>query len=369
MGIKIKIPYSKETVNAIKIQNRYELNQYRQTDKLVVFIEVELARTCGGQMSIFELCKHSRNILKPIPVLMTTMPGKHTYSHNNFFENDIEILRWSQVMNIAKNKKEVIIHIPEFMTELFLMRLSKTDRYIFSKIPNLQINILNQRVDIMPDKEVVDKLKKLTPNITQTTAHDAYSTQTMCDKYGIPLHKFSVNLGVEKYSYLSKNQIEKIILISPDRPKTFSVECFIERLKKQLPDYKIIQFYDMTFSECMELTSKTFFTVSFGEGFDGYLLHPLCVKRLGASVYNSQFFPDKDWTKFKNIYKSYEDLCHNFSNDVRYFENNMDEYYSLVKQQMHKINEIYKFEEYIDNIKRFYNRNYDYYPTNDIKNI
>ena len=47
----------------------------------------------------------------------------------------------------------------------------------------------------------------------------------------------------------------------------------------------------------------------------------------------------------------------------------MDEYYSLVKQQMHKINEIYKFEEYIDNIKRFYNRNYDYYPTNDIKNI
>ena len=50
MGIKIKIPYSKETVNAIKIQNRYELNQYRQTDKLVVFIEVELARTSGGVM-------------------------------------------------------------------------------------------------------------------------------------------------------------------------------------------------------------------------------------------------------------------------------------------------------------------------------
>ena len=150
MGIKIKIPYSKETVNAIKIQNRYELNQYRQTDKLVVFIEVELARTCGGQMSIFELCKHSRNILKPIPVLMTTMPGKHTYSHNDFFENDIEILRWSQVMNIAKNKKEVIIHIPEFMTELFLMRLSKTDRYIFSKIPNLQINILNHFIFLSP---------------------------------------------------------------------------------------------------------------------------------------------------------------------------------------------------------------------------
>ena len=368
LGIKIKFYYPKEIINAIKTQNKYDLNKYIKTDKLIVFIEVEVARTCGGQMSIFELCRHSQDILAPVPVCMTTMPGKNTYAHNDYFDNDIEILRWQQVMNIIKQKKEVIIHIPEFMTELFMDRLSKSDKHILCKIPKLQINILNQRIDIMPDKKIVDKLKRITTDITQTTAHNSYSTQEICDKYGIPLHKFSVNLGVEKYSYLSKNKIEKIILISPDRPVDFSVDCFIKCLERKLPDYKIIPFYNMSFSECMKLTSKTFFTVTFGEGFDGYFIHPLFVERLGAAVYNKEFFPDENWLNFKNIYNSYEDICFNFAKDVRYFENNMDEYYSLVKQQKDKISHIYNFNEYIDNIKRFYNRKYDFYPQAEAKN-
>lgn len=367
LGIKIKFridPRLKETIAAKKIQNTYDLSVYKDTEKVVVFIEVEPFRMCGGQMSIFSLCKYSKAILEPnVPVLMTTMPGKYTYTHNDFFINDINIFRWEQIIEIIRNKKEVIIHIPEFLTTLFLKRLKKNDKNILKKIPNLQINILNQRIDIMPQAEQIKKLGKITCNITQTTAHDRYSTQQMSNKYNIPLHKFSVNLDIHQYSHLTTNNIEKIILISADnRTKSFCINCFINKLGKELPDYKIIRFYKMKFLDCMKLTSRCFFTISMGEGFDGYLIHPLFVGRLGAAIYNNNYFPDASWLKYRNIYEDYHQLCNDFVKDVRYFENNLDAYHELVKEQKERIIKIYDIEKYKDNLRRFYNREYDFYP-------
>ena len=366
LGIKIKFridPRLKETIAAKKIQDKYDLSVYINAEKVVVFIEVN-AVICGGQISIFSLCKYSKAILEPkVPVLMTTMPGKHTYAHNDFFINNIDVFRWEQIIEIIKNKKEVIIHIPEYLTPLFLKNLTIKEKKILKKIKNLQINIMNQRVDIMPPKEYIDECKKLTKNITQTTAHDRYSTQQMSNKYNIPLHKFSVNLDMLQYSHLTTNNIEKIILISPDnRTKSFCINCFINKLGKELPDYKIIRFYKMKFLDCMKLTSRCFFTISMGEGFDGYLIHPLFVGRLGAAIYNNTYFPDASWLKYRNIYEDYHQLCNDFVKDVRYFENNLDAYHELVKEQKERIMKIYDMEEYKDNLRRFYNREYDFYP-------
>ena len=366
LGIKIKFridPRLKETIAAKKIQDKYDLSVYINAEKVVVFIEVN-AVICGGQISIFSLCKYSKAILEPkVPVLMTTMPGKYTYTHNDFFINNIDVFRWEQIIEIIKNKKEVIIHIPEYLTPLFLKNLTIKEKKILKKIKNLQINIMNQRVDIMPPKEYIDECKKLTKNITQTTAHDRYSTQQMSNKYNIPLHKFSVNLDMLQYSHLTTNNIEKIILISPDnRTKSFCINCFMNKLGKELPDYKIIRFYKMKFLDCMKLTSRCFFTISMGEGFDGYLIHPLFVGRLGAAIYNNTYFPDASWLKYRNIYEDYHQLCNDFVKDFRYFENNLDAYHELVKEQKERIMKIYDMEEYKDNLRRFYNREYDFYP-------
>ena len=99
-----------------------------------------------------------------------------------------------------------------------------------------------------------------------------------------------------------------------------------------------------------------------GEGFDGYLIHPLFVGRLGAAIYNNNYFPDASWLKYRNIYEDYHQLCNDFVKDVRYFENNLDAYHELVKEQKERIMKIYDMEEYKDNLRRFYNREYDFYP-------
>ena len=374
LGIKIKTKYSfikHETEMAIKKQNLYDLTNYKNANKIVVFVVVDVHKMCGGQMSLFSLCEHSKKILEPeIPVLITTIPGKYTYAHNDYFENDLNICRWEQIIDVIKNKEQVILHIPEVNimnpfdgSETFYNRLTEQDKNVLRSIPDLQINIVNQQIELMPDVKIINNLRNLTSNITQTTAHDRYSTQEICNKFGIPLHKFSVNLDLLRYDYLSSASKEKKIIISPDRPLYFNVEKFVNNiLRKRLPDYQIIYFYRMSFTQCMELTAKSFMTISFGEGMDGYLIHPLFVNSLGAAVYNEKFFPDKSWLKYRNIYESYEDLCEKIVDDIRYFEENPDEYYSLIQKQKEQIMKIYNIEEYKDNIKRFYLRQYDYYP-------
>lgn len=373
LGIKIKTKYSfieHETKMAIKKQNRYDLTNCKKASKIVVFMVLDNLKFTGGQMSMFSLCEHSKKLLEPeIPVLITTIPGKYTYAHNDYFENDLNICRWEQIIDVIKNKEQVILHIPEVNiknykngSEKFYNRLTEQDKDVLRSIPDLQINIVNQQIELMPDVKAIDSLRTLTSNITQTTAHDRYSTQEICNKFGIPLHKFSVNLDLLRYDYLSSESKEKKILISPDRPLYFNVEKFVNILRNRLPDYQIILYYRMTFTKCMELTSKSFMTISFGEGMDGYLIHPLFVNSLGGAVYNEKFFPDKSWLKYRNIYESYEDLCEKIVDDIRYFEENPDEYYNLIKEQKEQIMKIYNMEEYKDNIKRFYLRQYDYYP-------
>ena len=103
-----------ETIKSIIMQNKINLDKYIQAKSIVVFIEILPYRMCGGQMSLFTLCKYSKEIFgEDVPVVMTTMPGNITYFHNDWFNNDIDILRWNQVRKIIRNKNKVILHIPE----------------------------------------------------------------------------------------------------------------------------------------------------------------------------------------------------------------------------------------------------------------
>ena len=106
---------------------------------------------------------------------------------------------------------------------------------------------MNQNIELMPEPEKLKDLYKLTNNITQTIAHDRYATQEVCDKWQIPTHLFSVNIDLTKYKAYPFDEKEKIIVLSPDWNE--HKERIIEKLKKELPDWKLITVNNMTFTE------------------------------------------------------------------------------------------------------------------------
>lgn len=85
-----------------------------------------------------------------------------------------------------------------------------------SALPDLQINILNQNIELMPDVHVINELKKFTVNITCTTAHERYTTRELREAIGIPLHKFSTFISPEQYKSLDYIHKENLMVVSPD---------------------------------------------------------------------------------------------------------------------------------------------------------
>lgn len=357
-GIKYSRKNPELTHKSIKEQDLYDLTALQQAQKLIVFLIPNIKMMTGGIQSIYSICKYSREICPDALCLISTHPGKFTYSHNDFFKNDEQIFRWEQIIENAKNAKEIIIHVPEYFAGKFYKSLKKADIKFLKGIENLQINIINQNIELMPAPAKIKDLFKLTNNITQTIGHHRYATQEVCDKWQIPAHFLSVHIDLSGYKSYPFEEKEKIIVLSPDNAPY--KEAVIEKLKNELPDFKLVTVENMTFDEYMDLIARAYFVISFGEGFDGYFCQPFIVGSLGTAVYNDKFFPDVSWLELKNVYATADDMKNKIIGDIRENSNNKELYYDLIDTIKETILLLYGEELFKSNLDKFYKKEYTF---------
>lgn len=346
---------------SVVIQDTLDLSCLEHSKKVIVFLTPGESKICGGIMSIFSLCQASREIQQDAFCCISTFPNHKTYVINDKFYNNERILRFEQITNKAKNAQEIIVHIPEFYTPYFYQDLGKNDMDFLESIPNLQINIMNQNIELMPDTERLQCLYTLTTNITQTIAHNRYCTQEVCDKWHIPTHLFSVNLDLGKYKAYPFKEKEHMIVVSPD--ENGMKETIINKIHFLFPEWRIITIRDMSFNQYMDYIARGFFSITFGEGMDGYFNQPAYVGGVGFAVYNDAFFPNESWKKLENVYQSYDEMLEKICDDMKILSNNEGLYYGIIRKHVQKLNEIYTRNDYLRNIDKFYKRHYDYVPS------
>lgn len=359
-GIKYSRKNPELTHKSIKEQELYDLTALQQAQKLIVFLIPNIKMMTGGIQSIYSICKYSREICPDALCLISTHPGKFTYSHNDFFKNDEQIFRWEQIIENAKNAKEIIIHVPEYFAGKFYKSLKKADIKFLKGIENLQINIINQNIELMPAPSEIKDLFKLTNNITQTIGHHRYATQEVCDKWQIPAHFLSVHIDLSGYKSYPFEEKEKIIVLSPDNAPY--KEAVIEKLKNELPDFKLVTVENMTFDEYMDLIARAYFVISFGEGFDGYFIQPVFVGTLGIAMYNNRFFPDESWKEFENVYKNEDGIKTKLVTDLKTLFNDKFLYKSALNDNKRELESIYSLKAFIQNLKNFYKLDYSCVP-------
>ena len=341
-------------------QSRYDLTEIDRTNKLIIFIVPFVEEVNGGVMSIFSLCENSRRINPEAAVFLCTEPNKYTYAVNRKFLNREKVCNLKQILDRAGKVEELIIHVPEYLAAKFYRRLTPGQRQLLQKLPSVQINILNQNIELMPPRQAFDDLFRLTSNITQTTAHNRYATQEVCNRFGIPLHHFSVSIDVSKYKKYPFNTKEKLVVLSPDdNPHRQEILNIISR---ELPDYRVQTVQGITFEQFMDLIARAFVVISFGEGYDGYFVQPWYVDTMGLAVYNEKFFPGPEWRSFANVYASFSELSRRLAVDIRRWEQDKNLYYQTIERSRNLNNTIYSYDTFLDNLRRFYNRQYDFYP-------
>ncbi len=311
----------------------------------------------GGAISIMSLCEETRKLNEQygFQTIMCTMHGEVLLEKHEQFENNTPVFRFEQLHRYFTQSSVLTFHIPEYMTEKFVTTLSVADRLWFQERKMVHINIMNQNIRLMPGVDIIAKVKNVTDKVTITTAHQKYCTPIYREKYGVPIHKFSVWISPEQYRFVEWKDKDNLIVVSPDEhPMKSQV---LEQLKS-IPGLKVQIIKNLTYNQYKELISRAKWSLTFGEGLDGYLIEPVFSGAIGFAVYNEEFFTE-EFKTLPTIYTSYDELNARIVRDINHldFENE----FILTQNMLFKTCAFhYSGEVYVENIKKFYRDEYTY---------
>lgn len=339
-------------------QDRRISEQYNQNEnKLIVFLLPEIEMVSGGVMSICSIAKVTKQLerIHKSRVILATLPSVNTYSDITGFDTEFDIFRFEQIPKYFTNLQDILIHIPELYTLLFVMKLKPSEMVWLSNVNNIQVNILNQNDTFVPRPSEMVYLKNLVSNITMTVAHKQYCTRQLRSSYDMSVHFLSTSNLVE-YFYTPYELKENLLVYSPDAHPY--KQQILEKIKTEFPDMKMLQIYDMSYLQYRKVIAKAKWMITFGEGLDGYFVESIRSGTIPFAAYNNIFFND-EFDGLENIYDSYPDMLNRITKDIKRIDEGKK--YTSLNRMLRAIDaKVYNDKEYIKNIKDFYLKKYTY---------
>lgn len=346
------------------LQQKLILDEYNnQAKKVIVFIVPGADRftgketMSGGVISILSIAAETKNIFKEdkeVAVVVCTHSKDNLLLRYNNIDNDFTIYSFEQIARYFSNARDIIIHTPDYLTSFFYKNLSDIELKFLRG--NVHFNIMNQNIKLMPNKEEIADIKKQFPLTTITTAHQQYSTKYYREYYNVPLHKLSVWISPEQYKFVQKENKENLLVYSPDNhPKKQEV---LDELQK-IEGLEIREIKELTYTQFKELISRAKWSLTFGEGLDGYFIEPVFSGAIAFAVYNAEFFTES----FKNlstVYANYETMIEKINNDINKIDSDILEYNLQQKKQFDLCAELYSSKVYTQNIQKFYNHQFTF---------
>ncbi|HTW97291.1 MAG TPA: hypothetical protein VMD59_00860, partial [Acidimicrobiales bacterium] len=328
--------------------------------RLILFIIPPGKAINGGILSIFSLCAESRALydIHRARVALCTLPGTASYQWNDLFPNDEYVYAFDDLLESIKSLQYLQIHVPEICSMAFCDALDKY-RFVFDNIEDLSVNILNQNIRLMPPPVEVARWFSLTSNVTQTTAHLRYTTQSLADAYFLQTHHLSVYIDPTQYVKTPYESKDDLIVLSPDL--VAERDQIVSRIAASFPRYRFVTVEGMKYEDYKRLVSRAKFTITFGEGFDGYFIETFLSGGVAFAVYNDEFFPSREYSTYPNVYANYSDLLDHVTLDMHRFDNNAM-YTSIVSKNSHFITQLYDHATYRRKLASFYQGDFAYVP-------
>jgi hypothetical protein len=312
----------------------------------------------GGVMSIVSLCEETAAIkeLHHAETIMCTFPGDHLMIRHGMFENNIPVFRFSQLRDFFTAAKNILIHVPEFLAAGFSDYLSKKRRNFFLNAERVHINIMNQNIRLMPGAEIINELQKQSSRVTITTAHDKYCNKQQREIFGVPIHKFSVWISPEQYFFTGWEDKENLIVVSPDdHPRKHQVLDLL----RSIPGLEVRIIKNLGYEDYKKLISRARWSLTFGEGLDGYFIEPVFSGAISFAVYNELFFT-RDFKELSTVYDSIDLLEEKIVGDINKFESDLQLFNATQQAQFELCSRYYSKERYRENIAAFYSERYTY---------
>ena len=335
-----------------------------KSKRLMVMVVPEHNDMSGGIYSFFSIANqmHAMKRVHGYDVLVMTRPSEtgNTYVRLSAFRNAETVYRFEQIV-LCDKVEELYIHIPEYAARHFYDLLSpELLKYLKSR-KKLYINIMNQNIKLMPEASALKNLRGLATEISQSVAHHAYFGQEFADRYNLPTLLLPAYTDLSPYPGSTFEEKRKLIIYSLDEaPHRKACLAILER---EFSDYELVEIRGMSFDRYMQLATDCQFSISFGEGFDGYIAQPIQQGGIGLTVYREEFFPSEEFLKYFNIFASEEEMVSELALRMRRLSADPKLYKSLNKAFKAEHDKLYSFGDYVGCIRKLVLRDFDLFPT------
>lgn len=332
--------------------------------RLMIMIVPEHNDMSGGIYSFFSIANqmHAMQSVHGYDVLVMTRPNDMgaTYIRLSAFRNAETVYRFEQIL-LCDQVEELYLHIPEYAARSFYDLLSpELLRYLKSR-KKLYINIMNQNAKLMPEASAFKNLRGISTGISQSVAHHAYYGQEFADRYNLPTLLLPAYTDLSRYPGSTFEEKRKLIIYSLD--KAPHRKACLEILEREFSDYERVEIRGMSFERYMQLATDCLFSISFGEGFDGYVAQPVQQGGIGLTVYREEFFPSEDFLQYYNIFRSEEEMVAELATRMRRLASDPDLYKSLNRDYKKAHDALYSFDDYVGCVRKLVMRDFDLFPT------
>ena len=307
---------------------RIQRTAIRDTDlqhkkELVVFFIPGFEGVTGGVLQIYSLHRLTReticNEYRDAIICWLPVPRNSWYKYKFAgFDNNVVVHSLEMLLSAIDSDCKLLFHIPEFRAPCFCNYLGWERIKKLRDEHALKVNILNQNIERLPDVEFFSRLKQIIPDLTCTVGNPAWASTQERKLLGVPLHVLPTWYYPDNAPWQPFETKSNLMIVSPDANP--NRELVLTALRDALPDLTIKVITGLKYEQYLELERSAKWSLTFGEGFDGYFYGPVLRGGISFAVRNGTF----DLPGFENcrtLYPSYESMAQNIVDEILKLDN------------------------------------------------
>jgi len=276
----------------------------------------------GGILSLFYLFKATKKILNKdsTACYVCTLPYHPNILHYTNSGKGITIFNYFSVLRKYRNANKIMLQVGEsFVWDV--AKLVNDSRQTAIETSKVHINVLNLNMDFMPPPIEIDKLRRFSTSLTITAAHVKYTEKSFSVGYGTEFTHLCPWFVEGEIVSVPFDKKKNILLVSHDPHE--KREAILNEVRTNLPDIEIVEMPNMKFEDYLKFQSEVKWTLTFGEGLDGYLVHSSFTGGVCLAVNNSTFFTE-EFAELPNIFESFDMLQRNMVSFIKNYSNPAD---------------------------------------------
>lgn len=331
-------------------------------DHVSVILVPKARQVRGGTLQLLSMRHALAAVLPPSQVALLCWTPNSGIGHSHLIDHGDEtpIARLPMLADRTRPDASIVIHIPEYAASLCV---DHPDLARLSNRHHVHINILNLNHNVLPGRSTFNRLLRSYPRVTMTA--DIWATPAYRDVCGVDVHWIPVWFWPHDISPTPYHQKQDLLLVSPDGQHNPLRARILDHLHQRFPSLSMIEITRMPFDKYCQLEQVAKWSITFGEGHDGYFMGPAMRGGIPFAVFNDTFV-GWDPNQWQTLYRDYDEMLQRISDDMACLDSETQ--YSAYSQRLQPR---YRTRGVFDTMKRqlrrFNEGTFDFYPGPDWK--